>query len=883
MKSNKQNNLNMPEQTLTKTKIKTSTKIGIALIALGASIAFAVITYTPGAPVTVSAEDIVSWWPGDENANDIVGANNGTLRNGAVISSASLGYVAPAFQFDGLDDDVIVGPLLSNLLADQFTIEFWANPGATSDRPTFGFSDSISANTNNPLSSYDSGLSIGNGAGGSQLLTALPLASAATWTHYAIVDDGTNYRVYVNGVEQDINGGAAGLAAAIITNPASQVGRQFVVGQSGFSGGYAQHFNGRIDEFTIYNRALAAAEVSAIYSAGALGKGKNLPPAIITAGTLPEANVSIPYSKTLDVVLGTPPHTWSLSGAPSWLTIGSGTGVLSGTPTAGGTWTFTVNVSDSAGTTGSKIFNLTAVTPPAPLVSTETLPFGYLYTPYSAALAAAGTGPLSWSVSGAPSWLSINSSTGALTGTPSSAATISLTVSATDLLGQIGSRTLTLTVKGCKSLGLYGPRSWWTGNSGEHGYSRKAIDVWETNHGNLLTYESASDASFAFVAGKVGQAFTTFANRPAVSGLVDVLKLIKIRVSNSLDLRPTNVTVEAWVKSTSPSFGAPYGSQYIACKAYTPGGTSLCSYAFQVDGGNLTFQVKRTDLTTVNSPTAAASVWGDGNWHHVAGTYDGSYVRLYVDGNQMGSGTSGSGSILYATDETGDLFIGAKAGTATISIDPFYGVIDELAVWGYALPEVAIDQIVDAGASGKCSPDWDEDGIANALDKDSLGADQSRVFSTHFVDNDPGATSGDIAFNDGFFVRITDLPDSDPVPENRGVLATASGAGEPPPGAALTSCTSPVIRTLLDAADESATLTCGSGTVTARRTTNGVTVEASALNGKAVLGAGQGIKLESSVARAPTQNTRSIEVRRISDDVLLSTLKPGGSYTFTTR
>src|SRR5262249_55983069 len=48
---------------------------------------------------------LVSWWPGDGNANDIRGGNNGTLQNGATFAT---GLVAQAFSFDGTDQFVQV-------------------------------------------------------------------------------------------------------------------------------------------------------------------------------------------------------------------------------------------------------------------------------------------------------------------------------------------------------------------------------------------------------------------------------------------------------------------------------------------------------------------------------------------------------------------------------------------------------------------------------------------------------------------------------------------------------------------------------------------------------------------------------------------------------
>ena len=64
-------------------------------------------------------------------------------------------------------------------------------------------------------------------------------------------------------------------------------------------------------------------------------------------------------------------------------------------------------------------------------------------------------------------------------------------------------------------------------------------------------------------------------------------------------------------------------------------------------------------------------VW-DGNWHFVAGTYDGAYVRFYVDGVEVTPATATSLTINYALPTNSNLYIGAyvAAGWCTL---PFNG------------------------------------------------------------------------------------------------------------------------------------------------------------------------------------------------------------------
>jgi hypothetical protein len=143
------------------------------------------------------------------------------------------------------------------------------------------------------------------------------------------------------------------------------------------------------------------------------------------------------YSLALTVNGGTAPYTWSISSGalPAGLTL-STSGVLSGTPTAAGTSTFTVQVKDSAPVRQKATLDVTIVIDPALLTITTTSPLTdrTINTPFIAAFAATGgTPPYSWSVAAGnlPPGLTL-SSTGVLSGTPNTSGSYSFTIRATD-------------------------------------------------------------------------------------------------------------------------------------------------------------------------------------------------------------------------------------------------------------------------------------------------------------------------------------------------------------------------------------------------------------------------------------------------------------------
>jgi len=165
----------------------------------------------------------------------------------------------------------------------------------------------------------------------------------------------------------------------------------------------------------------------------------------ITTATLPGGTVGTPYSQTLAASGGTAPLTWSVSTGtlPTSLTL-SATGSLTGTPTAAGTFTFTIQVADATRATATKSFTITVA---ALTITTATLPSGIVGTSYTATTlaAAGGTPPYSWSASGLPSGLSI-SSAGVISGTPAVAGSFSVTLKVTDSAQATATQTFTITV-----------------------------------------------------------------------------------------------------------------------------------------------------------------------------------------------------------------------------------------------------------------------------------------------------------------------------------------------------------------------------------------------------------------------------------------------------
>ena len=165
--------------------------------------------------------------------------------------------------------------------------------------------------------------------------------------------------------------------------------------------------------------------------------------------------------------------TYSATGLPAGLSINSSTGLITGTPTTAATNSTTVTAKDTTGATGSASFTWTinSATGNTVTVTNPGNQTGTVGTAVSLQISASDSASgqtLTYSATGLPAGLSINSSTGLITGTPTTAATNSTTVTAKDTTGATGSASFTWTINpassGCTAQQLLGNPGFETGS-----------------------------------------------------------------------------------------------------------------------------------------------------------------------------------------------------------------------------------------------------------------------------------------------------------------------------------------------------------------------------------------------------------------------------------
>jgi alpha-tubulin suppressor-like RCC1 family protein len=272
----------------------------------------AVLSVVSAPPCTPAPTNIVSWWEAEGNALDSIGGNNGTLTNGAGFGP---GVVGQAFSFNASSNSCVVVPDSPTLrLTNALTIECWAQRLNTSEVHVLvekggdwtGGQTDFEMSMNDTYSGGQFAFAFAEGWRG------CAVTPDTAWHHYAAVavNGQSNPILYIDGVPQTITSrdGPATINMTASTRPL-HIGAQ-VDPQTGWN----YYSSTMVDELSLYQRALSANEIQAIYNAGSSGKCP-LPPGILIQPT--NQTVIAGSNTTFNVTAnGTPllNYQWSFNG-----------------------------------------------------------------------------------------------------------------------------------------------------------------------------------------------------------------------------------------------------------------------------------------------------------------------------------------------------------------------------------------------------------------------------------------------------------------------------------------------------------------------------------------------------------------------------------------
>ena len=607
----------------------------------------AVLTVLPCVP---APSGLVDWWPGEGNANDVVGTNNGTLVGGV---SYAAGEVGQAFSFDGTSGYVSIpdSPSL-DIFVSSITVEAWIKVNqVTANSDWKGIVTKGNSSWRLQATSQAKTVTFSaTGLSPNQDLKGSRNVNDGQWHHVAGVYDGTNMFVYVDGT-LDTSQPATG---SISQNSSPE--------WIGATAQQSYFFNGMVDEASLYNRALTASEIQAIYAAGSGGKcpPSPTPPSIATQPA--NQTVFVGGSATFSVTAsGIPPLSfqWNFNGTN--ISGATNTSLTLTNVQFNQAGNYAVLVTNAYGSILSSNAVLTVLGLPPSISIQPTNQTAMVGGSATFSVTASGTAPLCYQ------WAFNRTNISGATNTSLTLTNIQLnqagnySMLVTNLYGSILSSNALLTVNPLPSCdpAPSGLMDWWRGES-------NALDSAGTNNGTLV-------GGVSYVAGEVGQAFSF----NGTSGYVSIPD------SPSLDSFTRSITIEAWIKVNQFS-----SQDWIAL---------VCK-------GDSSWQLRRYGLTSnlsfytsgLNNPELQGNRnVNDGQWHHVAGVYDGTNKYLYVDG-----------TLDVSALVTGSL--SANRVPLLIGDNPehtqrlFNGLIDEVSIYRRGLSASEIQAIYAAGSEGKC-------------------------------------------------------------------------------------------------------------------------------------------------------------------------------------
>src|SRR5262249_28585229 len=222
--------------------------------------------------------DLVAWWraePATGNvAPDTIGSHNGGFFKGNTPADGAYtpaGKVGSAFAFDGTLSVRV--PDAADLRPPEMTAEAWVFPTLLKSDPQTVIASGSSINN---MVAWWMGVANGTPQFASRHFDSfgsvvVSLAAPFTiplndWTHLAISYDGTTKRLYVNGVQVASQGGLGALVYDPVPVP-------ITIGSVIAAGASSAPFNGRVDEVSLYRRALPADEIFHLADAASAGKG----------------------------------------------------------------------------------------------------------------------------------------------------------------------------------------------------------------------------------------------------------------------------------------------------------------------------------------------------------------------------------------------------------------------------------------------------------------------------------------------------------------------------------------------------------------------------------------------------------------------------------
>lgn len=634
---------------------------------------------SPGSCVP-SPSGLVGWWRAEGGWEDAVGGNDAVPQ---FTNGFAGGTVGEAFNFDGVDQVAHVANAPALNPTNALTLEAWiyinaysANDGVAlfgkdgvySERQYMvGIADiSRSGKTNTP-NTWVARAHMGVPTE-FRYFDGTTVLEQEKWYHLAMTYDGAELRLYVNGVLD---------RSEPLTGPIITTGQPLVIGGS-VPGPW--DFNGRVDELSLYHRALSTSEISAIFAAGSAGKCA--PPAVAPRITQQPQSVSTNANSNVrfSVVasgLPQPGYQWYFAGNALFGQTNATLTLTSVQTNHAGS--YYVVAANQLGAVTSSVVTLTVLAYPPTITVQPQDRITYAGKTVSLAVQATGTAPLryQWSKNGT-NILNATSQTLTLPNVQSNATGL-YRVLVSNNYGSTNSRAAQLTVlppPACLPA-PDGAIAWWPGES-------NTVDVIGGFDATLL---QSPPAYLLYTTGKVGAALNL--GQFATYGSVTTGGGLNVNAGSGL-------TIEGWIRPNTYAVGPV--AEWNDGRRNVGAGLLINSTGPGVIEATMTDTNIPGRFMALRSATYAVT---NGVWQHVAMTYDkgSGLAALYVNGVPVAQTNIGSMTPSTSTD----VYLGYRP-SGSYSGARFNGALDEITLYNRALTPTELQAIVMADEAGKCPP-----------------------------------------------------------------------------------------------------------------------------------------------------------------------------------